>query len=360
MSTMISDSNNQDAVCRLGQLDHYTLIVDNAESVARFHTDMLGFELMDVRPLNTGTAASGDFDMLNYIMRFPDDSDRTLVITEGLTDDSIFRRQLRSHGPGIHHLAYQVEDIDGAVVALQSAGVRLLSDEIIRDVRSGLRQIFVEIPGAGYTLELIERTAKLSAKTFDDNNMVGLAMSMTGDTPTGEGDREGCSVERLYSSSERAIRAWLSDPGRLGAWTGHRTVREVGGHWREIRWYGDAEVVCESEANLVRYTWRTDDGTRSFIFGIHPQGEGCRVSVVRPDYLPLDEWDRLARILRAELELLAHCLGEQVDSSTLRLAQKLVDDHALAIVQRGGLGGSRSLGIDALHDGLQAIRATAG
>ena len=42
----------------LGDLDHYTIIVENAEEVANFHREVLGFTLLEVRPLNTGTAPS--------------------------------------------------------------------------------------------------------------------------------------------------------------------------------------------------------------------------------------------------------------------------------------------------------------
>ena len=85
---------------QVGTIDHYTLIVECAETVAHFHADVLGFELLEIRPLNTGSAEPGCHDMLNYIMRAPDGSGRTIVITEGLTDQSFFRKHFASTARG--------------------------------------------------------------------------------------------------------------------------------------------------------------------------------------------------------------------------------------------------------------------
>ena len=143
MSALLKEIDAAPSHCGIGELDHYTLIVEDAEVVADFHQRMLGFELVEVRPLNTGSAPAGSMDMLNYILRFPDDSGRTLVITEGLTENSVFRRHLKAHGPGIHHVAYRVDDIEEAVAFLKDSGAKLLSDEPVLDMRSGLRQIFL-------------------------------------------------------------------------------------------------------------------------------------------------------------------------------------------------------------------------
>ena len=341
MSALLREDPLAAPACQLGPLDHYTLIVEDAEAVSSFHSEMLGFELLEVRPLNTGTAQAGEFDMLNYIMRFPGETDRTLVITEGLTEESVFRRHLRDHGPGIHHMAYQVDDIERAVEALRGAGAKLLSDTIMRDQRSGLRQIFVELPGAGYTLELIERRPRALSSEFEDDNMVGLAQSIGLALVTGiHEDELGDApyvVERYLGSSLREVRKVLADPGRLGEWTGHRTVRRVGENWREVRWSGDAQVVCEQRANAVHYTWRMNGERRDFVFELRAEEGGCVVSVALPAEMPQARQRRLERILQAELLLLGGLLGEVIESGVEQSARAVVEQHALAIMRREGL-----------------------
>ena len=71
---------------------------------------MLGFALLRIQRVNTGTVPEGEHDMLNYVMRPPADANAqlVLVITEGLNERTIFRRYLRRFGAGIHHVAYTV------------------------------------------------------------------------------------------------------------------------------------------------------------------------------------------------------------------------------------------------------------
>ena len=76
----------------LGRFDHYTLIVPNAEECTRFHIEVLGFEWVRKQLVNAGSAPEGKYDMLNHLLHLPGDKSRTLVITEGLTDNSIFRK----------------------------------------------------------------------------------------------------------------------------------------------------------------------------------------------------------------------------------------------------------------------------
>lgn len=74
----------------IGILDHYTLIVDNADSSAKFYCNVLGFKYISEKRLNTGTAPDGEFDMLNHILTLPKQPNVACVITEGLTKESFF------------------------------------------------------------------------------------------------------------------------------------------------------------------------------------------------------------------------------------------------------------------------------
>jgi methylmalonyl-CoA/ethylmalonyl-CoA epimerase len=52
-----------------------------------------------------------------------------------LGDDTPVGRFLARQGPGLHHVAYQVEDIDATLQALKAAGMRLIDEQ----PRSGIR-----------------------------------------------------------------------------------------------------------------------------------------------------------------------------------------------------------------------------
>mmetsp|Transcript_24366 Transcript_24366/g.37055 ORF Transcript_24366/g.37055 Transcript_24366/m.37055 type:complete len:1065 (+) Transcript_24366:1685-4879(+) len=174
------------------RLDHYTLICRNAKDVAEFHTKFLQFELDSIKPVNTGTVSKGGHDMLNYILRPPANKDMLMVVTEGLNDETIFRKYIRAHGHGIHHFAFEVDEIETVFAAIKERGVQTTSEKVTKDIISGLKQFFIAPSHAGFFIEMIERPRwesgidmrKQSATTdrdelFTSNNMAELAQSIS-------------------------------------------------------------------------------------------------------------------------------------------------------------------------------------
>ena len=66
---------------------------------------------------------------------------------------------LAKRGPGMHHVAYQVDDIDGALAALREAGLRLI-DETPRVGIRGSRVAFLHPKSSGGVLTEIVQPAK--------------------------------------------------------------------------------------------------------------------------------------------------------------------------------------------------------
>lgn len=163
---------------QLSSIDHYTVNVEDGEAAANFHINVLGFSLVGIQDLNTGSAPAGENDMRNYILQIPSSSDNVCVITQGLREDSIFTQFLRQYGPGVHHVAYAVDDLEKAVALLWENEVKTTSREILRDPLTGLRQIFIAREQCGYFIELIERTDQAQVGVFANQNMARLAHTM--------------------------------------------------------------------------------------------------------------------------------------------------------------------------------------
>jgi len=71
-------------------------------------------------------------------------------------DDSPVGKFLAKRGPGLHHVAYAVEDIDGALARAREAGMQLI-DETPRRGMHGTRIAFVHPRSVGGVLtELVE------------------------------------------------------------------------------------------------------------------------------------------------------------------------------------------------------------
>lgn len=82
--------------------------------------------------------------------------DPRIELVEAASPDSPIARFLTQRGPGIHHIALEVQDLDATVERLKASGRRLVSDEIRRGAE-GYRYVFVHPSDAGgVLLELIE------------------------------------------------------------------------------------------------------------------------------------------------------------------------------------------------------------
>jgi methylmalonyl-CoA epimerase len=76
-----------------------------------------------------------------------------------LSEDTPVGRFLAKRGPGLHHVAYQVADIDAALASLKDAGLRLL-DETPRTGMRGSRIAFLHPASSGGVLTEIVQPAE--------------------------------------------------------------------------------------------------------------------------------------------------------------------------------------------------------
>ena len=76
-----------------------------------------------------------------------------------LADDTPVGKFLARQGPGLHHVAYQVSDIDATLAALRRAGLALIDEQPRTGIR-GSRVAFMHPRGtAGVLTEIVEPAA---------------------------------------------------------------------------------------------------------------------------------------------------------------------------------------------------------
>lgn len=82
----------------------------------------------------------------------------TIELLKPIREDSPVSRFLADRGPGLHHIAYRVEDIEAALVHLKATGIRLV-DETPRVGLGGTRIAFVHPKSTfGVLSELVQRS----------------------------------------------------------------------------------------------------------------------------------------------------------------------------------------------------------
>ena len=83
--------------------------------------------------------------------------DAEIELVQGTTPDSPITKFVATRGPGLHHIAFEVGDIDGALKKLAASGVALI-DTVARPGKQGSRVAFIHPKATGKVLcELVEK-----------------------------------------------------------------------------------------------------------------------------------------------------------------------------------------------------------
>jgi methylmalonyl-CoA/ethylmalonyl-CoA epimerase len=151
MSARISDRREARVANRSGttrpRVDHVGVAVSDAEPLLSF--------LSSAFAADAGPAI--DVPAHGVRVRFVPLGAATLEVIETLGSESPIARFLARRGPGLHHLAVEVDDIERTLLELRARGVRLV-DEAPRPGADGRAVAFVHPSAAGGVLvELVSK-----------------------------------------------------------------------------------------------------------------------------------------------------------------------------------------------------------
>jgi methylmalonyl-CoA/ethylmalonyl-CoA epimerase len=141
-------------------LDHVAIAVRDLESSIHWFTTVLGFTLRERR--RTEGATTG---MISAVLEA---GPLNFVLLQGTAPESQVARFVNHYGPGVQHVAIQVENIDALAQELAQTGLEF-DTSIIGG--NGLRQIFSKRDkDSGLMIEFIQR----SESGFSDQNVASL------------------------------------------------------------------------------------------------------------------------------------------------------------------------------------------
>jgi methylmalonyl-CoA/ethylmalonyl-CoA epimerase len=123
------------------RIDHIAIAVNDIDDVARFYTETLKLDLSGVEVV-TGQKAKVGFLKIG---------ESNIELVQPASDDSPLVKFLETRGPGIHHICFEVEDIQKEVEELKKQGVRMI-DEIPRPGAHNTRVAFIHPKSSGGVL----------------------------------------------------------------------------------------------------------------------------------------------------------------------------------------------------------------
>jgi 5'-methylthioadenosine phosphorylase len=130
-------------------IDHVGIAVGDLEASLAFFRDVLG---LDVH-------ASEDVASQRVRATFLRAGASSLELLEAMSPDSAIGKFLARRGPGLHHMALGVENIDAAIAHLKAKGVRLI-DEAARPGAEGAMVAFIHPSAAHGVLVELKQAAE--------------------------------------------------------------------------------------------------------------------------------------------------------------------------------------------------------
>jgi methylmalonyl-CoA/ethylmalonyl-CoA epimerase len=131
-----------------GRIDHIGVAVADLDAAIALHEETYG---MAVAHRETVAAQGVEAVLLDV-------GENHVELLRPLAEDTTVGRFLARRGPGLHHVAYQVEDIEAALQALRARGVRLIDERPRAGIR-GSRVAFLHPEASGGVLtELVQPT----------------------------------------------------------------------------------------------------------------------------------------------------------------------------------------------------------
>lgn len=101
------------------KIDHIGIGVESIDETGEVYTDYLGMEIEEIevvedQKVRTAMIPCGDVE---------------IELLEPTEEDSPIARFLSKRGPGIHHIAYEVDNLEKKLDELKEKGVKLIDEE---------------------------------------------------------------------------------------------------------------------------------------------------------------------------------------------------------------------------------------
>jgi len=134
------------------RIDHIGVAVEQLEPALELYRDTLALELAHREVVEEQGVEAVLLDV----------GENHVELLAPLSPDTPVGRFLAKNGPGLHHVAYQVDDIDDALGALKQAGLALIDEQPRAGIR-GSRVAFVHPRSTAGVLTEIVEPAKVAA-----------------------------------------------------------------------------------------------------------------------------------------------------------------------------------------------------
>jgi methylmalonyl-CoA/ethylmalonyl-CoA epimerase len=131
-------------------IDHIAIAVENIDEAIALFEKILGLPLRHREAVESQGVDTATFEI----------GGTSIELVQGTTEGSPIRKFVETKGPGIHHIAFAVGDVESAIAALKNDGLRLI-DETPKPGKENSRIAFIHPKSTQKILfELVERAKR--------------------------------------------------------------------------------------------------------------------------------------------------------------------------------------------------------
>lgn len=130
----------------LGNVDHVGIAVEDLDAAIQLYRDRLGLPLVH---RETVTGQGVEAVLLDV-------GDSHLELLAPLAPDTAVGKFLARRGPGLHHVAYRVEDVQETLRRLADAGLRLIDERPRPGIRGSLVAFLHPASTGGVLTEIVQ------------------------------------------------------------------------------------------------------------------------------------------------------------------------------------------------------------
>lgn len=137
-------------MAKVKKINHVGLVVNDIDNALKFWRDALGLELEHVEEVPSQQSQVALMPL----------GDSEIELVRPTNEDSGLARYLAERGAGMHHLCFEVDDIDGMLANLKAMGIRLINETAVQ--MQGRKVAFIHPKSAnGVLVELCQYMLRL-------------------------------------------------------------------------------------------------------------------------------------------------------------------------------------------------------
>jgi methylmalonyl-CoA epimerase len=127
------------------RVNHIGIAVNNIDDALKLYTEVLGLKVSKIEVVVDQKARTAIIPL----------GDTKIELIESTAPDGAIAKHIEKRGEGLHHLAFEVTDIEGTLAELKEKGIPLV-DEQPRTGVENTRIAFLHPKGTKVLLEIVE------------------------------------------------------------------------------------------------------------------------------------------------------------------------------------------------------------